>query len=90
MEPPPPQGMTRPSRTQERVQLSDGKRSGVIVENSHREKLVGILHETGSEELVIICHGFQSSKERIPMVYLASAFEGEGISSFRFDFAGNG
>lgn len=62
----------------------------VVVENYHGEKLSGILHETGSKQLVIVCHGFQSSKERIPMVNLAAALEKEGISAFRFDFAGNG
>ncbi|KAF9681010.1 hypothetical protein SADUNF_Sadunf06G0181200 [Salix dunnii] len=62
----------------------------VVIENNHGEKLSGILHETGSKQLVIVCHGFQSSKERIPMVNLASALEKEGISAFRFDFAGNG
>lgn len=97
----------------------------MFIENSHGEKLVGILHETGSSELVVICHGFRSTKvydhstilcirlehkhfqvalflflfcvvslyqlqDRIPMVNLAFAFEGEGISAFRFDFAGNG
>lgn len=30
--------------------------------NRHGENLVGILHETGSKELVVLCHGFQSSK----------------------------
>ncbi|EPS73312.1 hypothetical protein M569_01445, partial [Genlisea aurea] len=63
----------------------------VEVRNSHGEKLVGFLHHTGSRELVIICHGFRSSKDRIPMVNLASAFATQRISSaFRFDFAGNG
>ncbi|WOG89487.1 hypothetical protein DCAR_0208725 [Daucus carota subsp. sativus] len=62
----------------------------IIVGNNHGEKLVGILHETGSKELVIICHGFRSSKERIPMVNLAAAFANNGISAFRFDFTGNG
>ncbi|CAI9755714.1 unnamed protein product [Fraxinus pennsylvanica] len=62
----------------------------LVIQNSHGEKLVGIFHETGSPELVIICHGFRSSKDRIPMVNLAAAFEKEGISAFRFDFAGNG
>ncbi|XP_027183272.1 uncharacterized protein LOC113781518 isoform X2 [Coffea eugenioides] len=62
----------------------------VRIQNRYGEKLVGILHETGSKEVVIICHGFRSSKDRIPMVNLAAAFEKEGISAFRFDFAGNG
>ncbi|XP_024021794.1 putative uncharacterized protein YDL057W isoform X2 [Morus notabilis] len=61
-----------------------------VIINSHGEKLVGILHDTGSKELVIICHGIHSSKERIPMVNLAAALEKEGISAFRFDFPGNG
>jgi hypothetical protein len=34
----------------------------VVIENNHGEKLSGILHETGSKQLVIVCHGFQSSK----------------------------
>ncbi|CAN1786344.1 Putative uncharacterized protein YDL057W [Linum perenne] len=62
----------------------------VVIENQHGEKLIGTLHDTGSKELVIICHGFQSSKDRIPMVNLAAAIESEGTSAFRFDFSGNG
>ncbi|CAL1390005.1 unnamed protein product [Linum trigynum] len=62
----------------------------VVISNQQGEKLVGILHDTGSKELVIICHGFQSSKERIPMVNLAAAIERGGTCAFRFDFAGNG
>lgn len=62
----------------------------VIILNNLDEKLVGILHETGSKELVIICHGFRSSKDRILMVNLAAAFFSVGISAFRFDFVGNG
>lgn len=66
------------------------RRQKIMIQNSHGEKLMGILHETGSQELVIVCHGFRSSKDRIPMINIAAAFEKEGISAFRFDFAGNG
>ncbi|KAL9227242.1 hypothetical protein vseg_002959 [Gypsophila vaccaria] len=62
----------------------------VVITNSHGEKLVGLLHETGSKDLIIICHGIKSSKERIPMVSLAAALAEIGNSAFRFDFAGNG
>ncbi|KAG4931487.1 hypothetical protein JHK82_048595 [Glycine max] len=62
----------------------------VTIRNNHGENLVGILHNAASISLVIVCHGFQSSKERIPMVYLAAALGKDGFSSFRFDFAGNG
>ncbi|CAN8299360.1 unnamed protein product [Cochlearia groenlandica] len=62
----------------------------VVIENCHGEKLVGVLHDTVSTETVVICHGFQSSKDRIPMLKIANFFEKAMISSFRFDFAGNG
>ncbi|KAL8243052.1 hypothetical protein R6Q59_013354 [Mikania micrantha] len=61
-----------------------------FIRNDHGEKLVGILHETGSTDIVILCHGFQSTKESNTMVNLASALHNEGITAFRFDFAGNG
>jgi len=34
----------------------------VIISNKHGEKLVGLLHDTGSNEIVILCHGFRSTK----------------------------
>ncbi|KAJ6759572.1 hypothetical protein OIU74_026113 [Salix koriyanagi] len=62
----------------------------VIISNKHGEKLVGLLHDTGSNEIVILCHGFRSTKENATMVNLANALGKEGTSSFRFDFSGNG
>ncbi|KAL6541284.1 hypothetical protein OROHE_010992 [Orobanche hederae] len=58
--------------------------------NKHGQKLVGMLHETGSHQLVILCHGFRCTKESRIIVDLATTFEREGISAFRFDFSGNG
>ena len=37
---------------------------------------------------IIVC--FELLQERSPIVNLASALENEGISTFRFDFSGNG
>ncbi|GAB4837095.1 hypothetical protein Ancab_002006 [Ancistrocladus abbreviatus] len=80
----------------------------LLIPNYHGEKLVGVLHETGSKELVVLCHGFRSSKvqedlvwllqltecghlqDHIPVVKLAAALGKFGISTFCFDFAGNG
>lgn len=62
----------------------------VTILNKRGEKLVGILHDAGSPELVVLCHGFQSTKEYKIMVNFAAALEKEGISTFRFDFSGNG
>nr|GFB03858.1 alpha/beta hydrolases superfamily protein [Tanacetum cinerariifolium] len=39
-----------------------------IIQNKYKENLVGILHETGSKEVVIVCHGYRSCKDKIPMV----------------------
>ncbi|XP_020227422.1 uncharacterized protein LOC109808720 [Cajanus cajan] len=62
----------------------------VIIPNKHGNKLVGILHETGTKEIVILCHGLRASKENFIMTNIAAALANAGISSFRFDFTGNG
>ncbi|KAK1314597.1 hypothetical protein QJS10_CPA06g01062 [Acorus calamus] len=62
----------------------------IVIKNKFGENLVGVFHETGSKELVILCHGFRSTKEFYTFVNLADAITREGISVFRFDFAGNG
>ncbi|KAK9099326.1 hypothetical protein Syun_026371 [Stephania yunnanensis] len=62
----------------------------ITVPNSYGEKLVGLLHETGSKEVVVLCHGFRASKDHEIMRNLAGALTREGISAVRFDFAGNG
>uniref|UniRef100_A0A1D1YI22 Serine aminopeptidase S33 domain-containing protein n=1 Tax=Anthurium amnicola TaxID=1678845 RepID=A0A1D1YI22_9ARAE len=61
-----------------------------VITNCHGEKLVGMLHETGSKGLVILCHGFRSSKDENSLLNLAEVLTRDGISTFRFDFAGNG
>ncbi|KAF1887485.1 hypothetical protein Lal_00040539 [Lupinus albus] len=62
----------------------------LIIPNKHGENLVGILHDSGTKDIVILCHGFRSSKESNTNVNLAAALGSAGISSFRFDFPGNG
>nr|ACJ85264.1 unknown [Medicago truncatula] len=65
----------------------------VIIPNKSGEKLVGILHEssgTTTNDIVILCHGFRCSKDINLILNLAAALEKEQISSFRFDFSGNG
>ncbi|GAA0151598.1 hypothetical protein LIER_37315 [Lithospermum erythrorhizon] len=62
----------------------------VTIPNKHGEKLVGLLDDTGTKGVVVLCHGFRSSKDHGAMVSIAAALVSEGISAFRFDFAGNG
>lgn len=34
----------------------------ILIPNEHGEKLVGLLHQTSSKKLVILCHGFRATK----------------------------
>ncbi|CAM8895171.1 unnamed protein product [Rhodiola kirilowii] len=79
-----------PSGERPGASSSVNRQHKVVLQNSRGEKLVGIFHDTGSKELVVICHGFRSSKECIIVVNIAAALEREGISVFRFDFSGHG
>ncbi|OMP05143.1 putative valacyclovir hydrolase [Corchorus olitorius] len=51
----------------------------VIIPNKHGEKLVGLLHETGSKEIVVLCHGFRSTK--VEPLQLGTYFCYSSISS---------
>ncbi|CAL5184620.1 unnamed protein product [Lathyrus oleraceus] len=63
----------------------------IIIPNKHGEKLVGTLHESGTPtDIVILCHGFRCSKDNNLILNLAVALENAQVSSFRFDFSGNG
>ncbi|KAG0485652.1 hypothetical protein HPP92_009526 [Vanilla planifolia] len=62
----------------------------VEISNKHGEKLVGVLHSTSSNNLVILCHGFRSTKDEKTILNLTAALTRDGMSVFRFDFAGNG
>ncbi|KAI7725653.1 hypothetical protein M8C21_001678, partial [Ambrosia artemisiifolia] len=73
-----------------RVSNSGIEEKKIIIENNCGEKLVGLLQETGSKQIVILCHGFRDSKKYSMMVDLALALEKQGLTSFRFDFSGNG
>ncbi|KAK3014721.1 hypothetical protein RJ639_008391 [Escallonia herrerae] len=70
--------------------ISTVEQQEITIKNSYGENLVGLLHETGSMGIVILCHGFRATKEHETIVNLAVALEKKGISAFRFDFAGNG
>ena len=44
----------------------------VLISNKHGEKLVGLLHEACSKELVILCHGFRATKVSLSHLYETS------------------
>ncbi|XP_057763567.1 uncharacterized protein LOC130984336 [Arachis stenosperma] len=84
--------LTRRSRTIKPLSytINMSLQQRIVVPNKHGEKLVGIFHDSGSKDVVVLCHGFRSTKEATSIVNLAAAFENARISSFRFDFSGNG
>ncbi|KAG0593235.1 hypothetical protein KC19_1G314100 [Ceratodon purpureus] len=55
-------------------------------------KLKGLLVDggAGSKEVCILCHGFRSSKLGGTVSALSAGLAEAGVSSFRFDFSGNG
>ncbi|KAK2643966.1 hypothetical protein Ddye_019161 [Dipteronia dyeriana] len=59
------------------------ERKRLVIDNYNGEKLVGVLHETGSKDAVIVCHGFQSWKKRIPIINIAAAFQRQGTENLR-------
>ncbi|KAG6551416.1 hypothetical protein Mapa_007062 [Marchantia paleacea] len=67
-----------------------GIAKNVTIVNHVGEKLVGVIDDTGSKELCILCHGFRSSKKSTTLGVVASTLVTAGFSSFRFDFSGNG
>ncbi|RLN22979.1 hypothetical protein C2845_PM07G13460 [Panicum miliaceum] len=69
-----------PPASEERVEIT----------NKHGERLVGLLHNTGSNKIVVLCHGFIATKSDGLILDLTSALTKKGISVFRFDFSGNG
>lgn len=59
--------------------------------NSKGDNLVGILNETSNKDWVLImCHGFTSSKNTTNFVKLVGMLEQKEIASLRFDFWGHG
>lgn len=65
----------------------------VYFENSAGIKLCGILSnptENKKKPVIILCHGFSTSKDGRTFVRLEEILNEQGISTFRFDFFGHG
>jgi len=65
----------------------------ITFEDSKGESLCGILsdpYENKSHPLVVLCHGFSTSKDGRTYLRLEEMLNREGISTFRFDFFGHG
>lgn len=60
--------------------------------NDNEEKLVGILHwaKKEKEEIIIVCHGYNSSMDDRIVVEVCETLKNKGYNTFRFDFSGCG
>lgn len=68
----------------------DGAAARVEIRNMKGESLVGLLHDSADSDLCILCHGFRSSKAGNTIQALSEALVAKGLSTFCFDFSGNG
>ena len=65
----------------------------VFFKNSKENKLCGILSNPASDKkrpMVLLCHGFKTSKESSTNTRLVKIFNEKKISTFRFDFFAHG
>ena len=65
----------------------------IFFKNSKGKKLWGILSNPTSQRekpIIILCHGFSTSKDGRTYVRLEEILNKKGISTFRFDFFGHG
>lgn len=66
-------------------------RQKVWFQNSKGDSLCGILSDSGTNtQIVILCHGFSSTKDNSTNLRLEEILRKNKISSFRFDFYGHG
>ena len=65
----------------------------IFFNNSQGNRLFGILSNPTSQRerpIIILCHGFSTSKDSQTYVRLEKILNERGISTFRFDFFGHG
>jgi len=63
----------------------------IFIENKKGEKLAGVFHKVNDKKQVfIVCHGYESNKDKKYIVNFCKELNNAKINSFRFDFSGNG
>ncbi len=74
------------------------KRKSIIVKQvplvfqSQNKQIMGVLHDSASDKLLIMCHGFKGSKIENKRLFVDAAreFSQHNMSVLRFDFYGSG
>ena len=66
------------------------KAKKIYIINNEGYKISGILHLAENKNLIIICNGYDSTKEFSSIKLLAEELSKKGYNVFRFDFSGTG
>ena len=66
------------------------KTKKIFIDNKQSYKISGILHLAQNKNLIIICNGYDSTKEFSSIRLLAENLNKKGYNVFRFDFSGTG
>ena len=80
-------------KRQEKKKNFESLKEKIFFKNSKGNKLCGILSNPTSQKekpIIILCHGFSTSKEGRTYVRIEEILNDKGISTFRFDFFGHG
>ena len=59
--------------------------SRLTFQNNKGENLVGLLLDTDSNDVVLLCHGYMAHKDMCHLALVARSLADCGLSSFRFD-----
>lgn len=62
----------------------------ITFKNSKGENLCGLLSITGKDKVAVLCHGHSTGKNNKTNQTIFSILNAQDISTFRFDFYGNG
>ena len=66
------------------------KTKKIFIINKQGYKIYGILHLAKNKNLIIICNGYDSTKDFLSIRLLAEGLNKKGFNVFRFDFTGTG
>lgn len=89
-ESPPARASTDEEKAAPERAAGDGKGQRTQVRSAKGDALVGLLRDAADPDLCVLCHGFRSSKESKTIRALSEALVAKGVSTFSFDFSGNG
>jgi hypothetical protein len=62
----------------------------VEFKNNSNNKLVGVHYKGQSKNLIVMCHGYKSSKDNPALESISKSLHKSGYSVLRFDFTGHG